>query len=447
MKPQIDPWTENNEQSEQQETMKKEFNLMKNMPTILRIIGAAAVLFAMYSFLMKGWDSGNDSFRYLLMLGHTGLLAILGLSSGYWLKESKGARLLLTLALISIPANFAILGAFIFSQTAPPDVNLYPQYVAWSVDSMSTALLTTVGSLLVLIPVTFLGFTVLARRIAKKLALLFLLSSVALLMPIRDPQLIALLILALAMFGFFLSKKISHNQVSSKTHEGTIALSLQFLPLAVLAGRNLWLYSADLFILTTMSATTFFIVRQISVRLSADSKLITVLNYFSIIPSILVAVSFCGVMIDLKFIPNELILPISALLAAGMLYDISNRVVNSPGRFRFLAISALLIGMTTSLVLYSNILAALICIIVGLSLLVLGFKAQQRNVFSGGILLLLMGLAHQFYEIFLRFELSSWISLAVFGVVAIVVASTIESQGGKLKSSLLSMKNSCSNWE
>ena len=113
MNAQKDPWTEEVPPSRPQ---KPDFDLMKNLPAILRILGAGAVLIAMYSFLVKGWDNGDDMFRYFLMLGHTGALAAIGLASGYWLKESKGARLLLTLALISVPANFAILGAFLFSQ-------------------------------------------------------------------------------------------------------------------------------------------------------------------------------------------------------------------------------------------------------------------------------------------------------------------------------------------
>ncbi len=444
MKHQTDPWIEENDQ---QEVIKNEFNLIKQLPTLLRILGAAAVLIAMYSFLMKGWESGNDSFRYLLMLGHTGLLAVIGLGSGHWLKESKGARLLLTLALVSIPANFAILGAFLFSQTMQLDIGLYPQYVAWTVDSMNTALLTTAGALLILIPVTFLGFTVLARRMSKKLSLLFLLSSAALLIPIRDPQIIGLLVLTLATCAIILSRKISFNQTSSKTNEGMLALGLQFLPLAVLVGRSLWLYSADLFLLTIMSATIFFIMRQISLQLIADSKLRIILEGFSIIPAASVTFLFYSVLESIVFIPDEFILPISSLISAAMLYDISIRSTKRPDRYRLIAVIGLLIGMTTSLIIFLNLLAALTCVFVGMVLIVFGYKNQQRNVFTGGILLMTIGIAQQLYELVLHFDLGSWMSLAVLGVIAIVVASTIESQGGKLKLRLNTMRTKFSDWE
>ena len=134
-----------------------------------------------------------------MLLGHTGVLALLGLFSGHWLKESKGARLLLTLALVSVPVNFSVLGAFIFSQSPLLDPSIYPQYVAWSVDSLQTALLTTGGAALLLIPVTLIGFAVLSRSMSKKLTLLFLISNATLLLPVRDPQLVGLMVLVLSL--------------------------------------------------------------------------------------------------------------------------------------------------------------------------------------------------------------------------------------------------------
>ena len=196
-----------------------QFDFMKNLPNLLRILGTAALLIAMYSFLVKGWQSGNDVFRYLLMLGHTGVLAAVGIASGHYLKESKGARLLLTLALVSVPANFAILGAFIFSQTAVVDVSHYPHYVAWSVDNLSTAIFTSGGALLALIPITLLGFTVLARSMSKQLSLLFLLSNAVLLLPIRDPHLVGLMVLGLTFISILFSHRASHENIAAKTHE------------------------------------------------------------------------------------------------------------------------------------------------------------------------------------------------------------------------------------
>ena len=81
----------------------------------LRFLGAAVLLASMSIFLLQGWNEGNDISRYLLLLSQTGLLAASGFALSYGLKETKGARIFFGLALISIPANFTILSALLYS--------------------------------------------------------------------------------------------------------------------------------------------------------------------------------------------------------------------------------------------------------------------------------------------------------------------------------------------
>ena len=423
------------------------FDFMKNLPGVLRTLGTVALLVAMYSFLVRGWDSGNDVFRYFLLLGHTGALAAIGLASGVWLKESKGARLLLTLAVVSVPVNFAILGAFIFSQASFIDVSQYPQYVAWSVDSMSTGLLTTAIAMLVLVPVVFLGFSVLARNISRKLSLLFIFSNVALLIPLRDPQLVGLMGLALAICTVIFSRKASHQDAAVKTQEGVIALGLQLLPMAVLIGRSLWLYSLDLFLLTVLCMTVFFIMRQISLYLAEESKWRRILDVMSAIPSIAVMFSLVGVMDDLVSLPSELVLPLSAMVAYSMLYDISRRNSQGGSTFRLIAVGALMFGVFTNLAIDTSTVTSLICIAVGLGVIVHGYRAQQRSMFVGGLVMMAVGVVYQFYQLIHHFDLGSWASLAVLGVASIVIASTIESHGGKIKSRVKHVKEKFEQWD
>ncbi|KPJ94426.1 MAG: hypothetical protein AMJ53_05280 [Gammaproteobacteria bacterium SG8_11] len=423
------------------------FDLLANLPNVLRILGTGVLLIAMYSFLAKGWQSGNDGFRYLMMLGHTGILAAIGVASGHWLKESKGARLLLTLALVSVPANFAILGAFIFSQTIPVDIHQYPTYVAWSVESLSTALLTSAGAMLVLVPVSLLGFMVLARSMSKTLTGLFLISNAALLLPLRDPQLIGLVVLVLTVFCLAFTRKSSHQQIAAKTQEGITALGLQFLPLAVLMGRSLWLYSFDLILMTVLAITVFFTLRQTAKYLIAGSKLRNVCDALSLIPSIAVIPLLGGALFDMSVFPEALVIPLAALVAAAMIYDISRRNPDHATRYRHIASGILLMSMVGNLMLFQGLAAAIACIIAGMGLVMLGYQKQQRSVFASGVLLLLTGLSHQIYELVHHFDLGSWISLAVLGVFAIVLASTIESQGGKLKTRFDQWKTTFKQWE
>jgi len=419
---------------------------MSKLPGLLRIIGTAALLIAMYSFLLKGWSGGNDVIRYLLMLGHTGVLAIIGLASSHWLKENKGARLLLTLALVSIPANFAILGAFIFSKAGLESLVQYPDYVAWTVDSLQTAFLTSGGALIVLLPITLLGFTVLARSMSKRLTLLFLFSNAALLIPTRDPLLVGLIVLGLAVIGVLFTRQ-SSKQVAAKTREGLIALGLQTLPLAVLIGRTLWLYSIDLFLFSIMTITIYIILRQVSAYLDKKSAWRNVLDMLSLFPALIMIPLMVTSLVDANFSITALILPISALVSAAMIYDIARKNIQYALHYRWIAAIVLAIGVVLNMFVETGTLAAFISIIAGLGLFVLGYKNRQRGFFINGFILMIIGVVQQLYELVHHFDLGSWASMAVIGILTIVVASVIESKGGKIQQRFSLLKDNFRAWE
>ncbi len=423
------------------------YNLMQKLPSLLRILGAGALIIAMYSFLAKGWQSGNDIARYLMMLGHTGILVVIGLASGHYLKESKGARLLITLALISIPANFAILGALIYSQSGAMVLDMYPQYVAWSADSLSTALVTTACATVLLIPLTWLGFTVLARSLSKNLSILFLVGNAALLLPIRSPELIGLLVLALTVGTLIFNRQTSRHQTVAKTSEGITALGLMFPPIAILMGRNLWIYSTDLFLLCLSTAGAFVILRQISAYTTPESKWRNLLNISSLIPASATPLLLAACLDEINIVPKELLLPIGAIVSALMIYDIASRSTQHSHNYRNFANTGLLFALLLNMLFFDGYLPALFNTGIGLGLILWGFKEQQRNLLIYGSILLTSGIAQQLYFIVQNFDLGGWVSLASLGIIAIVAASLMESRGEIFINHLATLKKKLQNWE
>ena len=67
---------------------------------MLRLFGAAAVAVAMGLFLLDGVKVVNDLQRFLTMLGLTGALTAAGLLMSSLLKEQRGSRVFITLALL-----------------------------------------------------------------------------------------------------------------------------------------------------------------------------------------------------------------------------------------------------------------------------------------------------------------------------------------------------------
>lgn len=428
------------------EASDNQFDFMSKLPGVLRLLGTGALLVAMYTFLIKGWQNGNDVVRYFMMLGHTGVLAMIGLASGLWLKESKGARLLLTLALVSIPANFAIIGAFLFSQFGIDALAQYPAFVTWSAASPESALLTTGVALLILIPITLLGFSVLARSISKRLTVLFLLSNAALLIPIREPIVIGLIVLALAVMGMIFFHQSLRKHIATKTREGITALNLQALPLALLMGRTLWLYSADAFLILVLVIAVYLFLRQITMYIDKESSLRNFLDVVALIPAIAVLPASIMLFVELKM-ASTIILPLSALFSAIMIYDVAQRNQDFARIYRWIAAATVTIMVFANMWLHSSSTPSLIAIIIGLAALLLGYRNKQQGFFSVGILMMIVGLFEQLAVLVQYFDLGSWATLAVVGVLAIFSGSLIESRGQKLQTHFSQLKQTFKAWE
>ena len=409
------------------------FDFMSKLPTILRMLGTGALLVAMYTFLIKGWQSGNDILRYFLMLGHTGVLAIIGLASAQILKESKGARLLLTLALVSVPVNFAILGAFLFSQYGIQGLAQYPEFVAWSADSLQAILMTTGIGVLILIPISLLGFSVLARSISKRLTLLFLVSNAVLLIPIRDPFVIGILVLVLAIIGIVFFHRSLQKHVASKTKEGITALMLQALPLAILLGRTLWLYSADLFLLLVLCLAVYLLLRQICTYLDRSPTSRSAFEVLSLLPALGSFPITFGLLAD--------------TVTAALIYDIARNSVLNTTIYRWIAAVTLGVGIFLNMYIEAGTLSSLIAIAAGIGLLILGYQNKQRGLFIIGSVMMIVGITHQLFYLIRFFDLGSWASLAILGVVAIVVGSVIESKGAKIQHRFVQLKDNFLSWD
>ena len=172
-----------------------------SLSQILRFLGASVMVASMSVFLLQGWDSTNDTVRCFILLAQTVLLATGGFGLSFLLKENKGARVFFGLSLASIPANFAVLGALIYSQFQwDGNLGTYPEFATWVMSDLSYMTFTILAVLAVLIPVAFLGYSIMARRSSKKLAITLLLASSALLLPVRGSLYVGILVVAIALF-------------------------------------------------------------------------------------------------------------------------------------------------------------------------------------------------------------------------------------------------------
>ncbi|UTW11345.1 hypothetical protein [Marinobacterium rhizophilum] len=419
--------------------------LMQRLPQLLRMAGATALLVATYSFLVQGWQDSNDLLRYAMLLGHSALLCALGLLSGHWLQEAKGARLLITLALASVPANFAILGAFIYADFGAVMASGYPQYALWQLGSKGSTLATVALGVLTLIPVMLLGFRTLARVLSTRLTILFLLSNALLLIPLRDPAQVLAFALPLAMLLLLNHEKTQQQHLAARTPDGLIARALLYLPLAVMAGRSLWLYDADAFLSTGSLLILFLAARQLSLLLPGQSILRGLLEVGS---GLLPPMIGIGVVVLLeRIIADSLMLPTAGLVCAGLLYELSRRVQMAPALYRVLAMLSLGLSLLGNALLFGTLATSMLCLACGSALVLLGRHYQQLALFSTGLLLAALSLIYQLYQLLRVFDLGGWLSVAALGMLAILIASALESGGGRIRPRLLQLRQRFARWE
>jgi hypothetical protein len=421
-------------------------NWLSLLPKILRGAGALAVIISLYTFLAKGWDSSGDLTRFIVFLGHTVTLAGIGLFNAKVIKESKGARLLLMLALVSVPMIFAILGGFIFSAVGGNLSVQYPQFVAWSIGSMESAMWVSLASTLVLAPVILLGFSVLVRQVSRKASLFFLASNLLLLLPFRQPELVALVatIAAIGLMYFYQVTKVK--ALALKTLEGKVAFAIQFLPIFILLTRSFWLYQFDTVLLSCASLIGFVGIRFVTKAIPEKAWQRVGLEVFSITLAVTTGITFAVTLAEFNLL-GELVIGLGTLLISAMTYELSMRGEARAEIYRVIAAVILVAGLLFNYGLFDNLLSSLILLVMGAALLVMSFVYQQKGLLFAGLVLLSTGLYYQIAQLIFGFEFNYWIALAAIGISLIISGSYLEANAGKIKNWLANNKNKIGEWQ
>jgi len=347
--------------------------------------------------------------------------------------------------LVSVPANFAILGGFILSNMPSSETVLYPDYVAWSVASLADALWVSMVALALMLPVIWLGFVVLYRRMGRELAGLFLVSNVLLLVPLRDSLLVGGSVLLLALIILVLSQRISRHCLVAKTEEGRLALALQFLPLAVMAGRSVWLYSANEFVFFTLAAVMVVAVRQVAVSLQTSRKVRISLELLSLILTIVAGVA-TGALIESLHFSEELSVIAAMFVMSGLMYELSMRAVWAAAFYRGLALFMLVAGASLNTFVFNTLETALLSVVVGIGASLWAYKTQQLKLLVVGLSLVLLSVLEQVLGLVQFFNFGGWLSLALMGISAIVIASVLESRSALIKPWWVAKKAKFANW-
>jgi hypothetical protein len=353
-------------------------------------------------------------------------LAFAAYFCGVRVRESRGARTFLALLLAVVPANFAVLGGLVYSQFRwdPVSPNL-PPYVTWVAPNASLALAACGVALLVLAPLCLVAFLALARREARLLTVAFLAGNLAILLPVRNPDVVAVLVGLLGLGVLLLDVTRLHPKSSLVTLEGRLARVMLAVPPALMAGRCVHLYRPTLLLGGIVGLTVACGLYHSSRRVVSSGK----------DGEALLAASACSALFGWACcalhayhtlrLPPSAEIPLVALPAAALLfwYSFSSRRGGSLCRF---VASLFAVGMVSvNLLVHPEWLSSLSVLLVGVALLAHGAAIRNRPALVCGAGSLLFGLGYH-VRFAIEFEGAAWVVLSAFGVGLILAASYVE---------------------
>ena len=432
---------------ERLEAAVKEREKMSRIGTVLRSIGVAVLMAAIGTFMFQRWSDMTHMSRYFAFLAFTAGVCASGLLCGLKIGENKGARTLLGAVVVLMPVHSAQIGAILFSRLGRDVYEAqYPSYFYWSVPSLTDALLVAIVGIVIMLPMAYMAYSVLARNYARKLLLIGCAVSSVLLIPTRDPVFVGLFMLVAGFVACIGELRLS-SIVELKTREACIARSVPFIAIVMLIGRQSALYQASGFfqglIFAFMSAIIFEVIPRIT-RHKAIARLSEIVSiYTTAISAYLVGdAALSGFDLqDSVLAPLVIGFPLSVLFAL-----MAERAREASGLFRVASALALFIAGMAEIVGGEGVEACVIALVVSIVAVAYACITEQKGILLAGTILTMLSLCRGCVLAVGSLSFSPWIVLGVIGVGTIVGASYLERNFGRMRESLFAARRRVSSW-
>ncbi len=395
--------------------------------TLLRLFGSGITIMGILLFLFQRWDDSSDLLRYGMILGETLTLTALGFVTSLWLKEQKSARVFLGLSLVSASAVFTILGAMIYSQVQwlPADASL-PDFALWVADSLDTVILLLVGSLIFLGGQSLLGFSVLARPVARRLSLQMMMNASLLLLPVRDMGMTTLLAAPALLLGFHHLSSLRRTTPAMKTTEGTIAGVLVMLPLLIMIGRGAYLYAAGPMAFGSIALLIYLVMRQLALSITTMFSLRKSLEITSLLPAILTAFFYTRVLEGMVPQTEQWLLVVFGMLLSGFLLDLGRRVVSGGDHYhRAIFYTGLAISVIEE-AMWPGVSTALFATVLSGMVLIFAYANEENGMLRLALLTLIGSFVLLLGKLLVSFDMGAWLSLGLLGMSIIILAAAME---------------------
>lgn len=427
------------------QTVQREVDSNARFATFLRCFGAGAVGISGLLYLLHGIEDIDGALRNWVYLGLMAVLAGGGLVSRLTLNDAKGARLFFALATAVVPVQFAQLGGMIHELVGVESVSRWSDFAA--VTPTTTALVGAATALL-LVPVVYSGFSVLARGEALRLTMAFSALNGLLLIPARDSLVGMAVLVVLVAAALILERRYFAAKDSSpvfRTAEGGAVRAVLLLPLAIAATRfglhveALWGYCAlgALFGATLVFGGTWIQNRRIVEIASFTGTATIALSWWVFAQDVIwtadrtIAYPYMA-----AFAPIALLLFIAA--------------ERSPTHARFYrgAASVLLAVLSLQLLVADhNVINGVFMVLAGVSLATWSLFRKHREPLLGGAVIATAGFGAAIAAAVGQMTVNSWVLFAGLGVALVLVSSVVERHGKWALRSTLDAWADLRDWE
>jgi len=410
------------------------FRKYASLSDLLRYGGAMSVAVAMALFLVEGARGFTDMERFLTMLGFTGALTAAGFLMSMLVKEQRGSRVFIGLSLLSVPVNFTVFGALIYSFIPLDGVAAnYPGFAEWQVAGLADIALAAVAGLAALMPVVWAGYTVLARPERHWLSAALIVSGTALLIPVRHEIIVAVTAILAASSSWWFLSRFGRDSLALKTMEGKFARLLLFVSPVIVIARSVFLYEATGVLMLILSGGIYMGARYLLISRKEA-------NWFTLVTTLVAFVLTYGIGASLFEIGNNLIREEYAMLFAccAFLLVTCDLLKVSPNAgfattasmFNVILTTCLMVGLA----LYAGGTILVFCCIAVLAATAIAAFLQRYPVVSIISSVGIAAIAVTYVETMWSLAIDTgWWGIAGLGVVAIVAGSLVDRAGTVVK--------------
>lgn len=401
--------------------------LRRRGPMLLRGLGMLAVIAGFCAYLMESWELWNGVNRFYVMEAVAVILGVAGFGTGYLLKENKGARSFFALSLVAALTFTTTLAGFLYSAlgfSAADTANSLLLIQDWSIAGMGHVLLMLASATVILVPIAWFAFKVFNRPHASRLLLTFLATSALLLVPIRESFAIGGLIVLAAAIPVFTLWRVARGSPQFRTLEGRFSALVLLAPAIIMLGRLFWLYEADAVVFWLLSAGLFTAVRLLVSSLDKNTLLVRLLNAVSMFLAMTVAL----ISVDLAepMLANVLVAPLAALIFWSMLQVVHIQSRQSGSFYGQIGDVILAIVVIINAVAMGSLSGAVIGVMVAGLFAFKAYREHSAIQALYAVAAFLSGTLPYLLDLMELVNFTSWITLGVAGVLAIVAASLLE---------------------